>query len=221
MSGVHAEMPETGADARPCTTALTEINGDVHKYFDVYHEIGKLGSKFWGIDTGNANVPYPQTPENKAKDLRRVLRKVDDLSPAMATWARKTNEITPRGATAFLQREVDYPENVAGVFVNLPSTAIEAYKQPSVRDLVYKDGLEEGDPIVIVVEGFERLLTIQPYSAIPARARHVGTKALELFAFTAGGTRFSKKVTSTARGYYVSEQQRLAEIEKTREARST
>lgn len=220
MSEAHIENLEHSAIERSSSVMLTNANSDVHSYDNTYQEIRHLRAKFWGIDTGHAVVPHPQTPEYKVKDLRRVLRTIDDLPPTVNTWARKTNDITAKSVEKLVKRPVTYKPDLSDYFKSLPNTAIEAYRLPAINEIIHANGIEEDDPIIIVINGFERLLDRVPYRSVSERGRLIGSKALEIFAFSAGGVNFAKKVVTTAQTYFDSEHVRLTEIEKARKARA-
>jgi len=201
---------------------LTSV-GDrgVSVFDDAFREINIIGQRFWGLDTGYPTVPLPQTPQYKAGLLRRVLRTVPDLSKQLDTWSSKTNDISYKGADKYEQHPIEFGSEVHEIIPKTPSNALEAWRIPAIREIVYTTAAHEGNPVITIAECVEGLLNKPGYRSVSDRSRRFGSRAIELFVFSASKSAVAKRTELLSLEYYRDEAIRIREIEATYAARNS
>lgn len=179
------------------------------RFIDVDNYINENANYFWGAKRHIDGQRIPQTIERKIDLLRNTLAVVPELEerePHVHDWLSGDRHQSIEDIEILQQRRssVELPIELARKFRRSPSRAIEAYHTPAIHEKVREQLLSVGDPVMYVVDGYEK----HAGAHIEERSRQLGQRALDLFAFAAGGQPFVQLIGVVNKRHHSDELQR-------------
>ncbi len=173
---------------------------------------GEIGPIFWGIKKIDVNGDrIPQTLKNKFSLLRDALSLAPTVTenPTLEAWYNEEKYTTEAEIEHLQSRTSGFflPHDIEIQFRKTPKTALEAYRAPSIRDLVHDHLFLAGDPVITIIDEFTKFENLHS-SDITERAVELGHSVLELFAFGAGGQPFVDTLSAANLQFHQDELQR-------------
>jgi hypothetical protein len=195
-------------DIRPDLKVL--VDGTAERMAEALEHIGEVGDVFWGHDKGSGDTLVPQTMKNRLGILRETVQLIPGINDDyhMDAWLRGERHATEADISSLQKRKIGVilPPELRKKFKRAPETALQAYRTPSVRDIVQQELTSKGNPVVLIAEGFADFETRKPQT--DDRSRALGYSALELFTFSAGGHHLVEAIGAANLQFHEDELQR-------------